>query len=94
MSDTHLATPLETLFPRIAITLSQHWGQEELTPYLGQLLFDQRGGRHGFPEAVLLDIMFLNSLHATLLHPAQQADSHSLWDDPEYSKTAGHGAAD
>lgn len=94
MTDTNSATELETLFPRIVINISLQWGREELTPYLGQLLFDERGGRQGFPEAVLLDILFLSSLHEAMLHHSQKPDPHSLWNDPEYSKAAGQGGAD
>jgi len=94
MTDPNSATELERLFPRIVIKLSLQWGQEALAPYLGQLLFDVRGGRQGFPEAVLSDILFLNSLHATLLSHTQKPDPDSLWNDPEYSEVAGHGGAD
>lgn len=94
MPDSNSATELEKQFPRIVINLTLQWGSKELTPYFGQLLFDQRGGRQGFPEAVLSDILFLSSLHETLMHHPQKPDPHSLWNDPEYSKSAGQGGAD
>ena len=94
MTDPHTASELEIQFPRVLINISSQWGREELTPYMGQLLFDKRGGRHGFPEAVLSDILFLNSLHAELLQLPRKPDQHSLWNDPEYSKAAGHGEVD
>ena len=57
-------------------------------------MFDERADRLGFPEPVLSEILFLKMLHETLLHDKDRPDNRSLWGDPEYSKSVGHGGSD
>jgi len=57
------------LFPRIANQLAALWKRpEEFAPYLSDLLIDKRGGRTGFPVAILRELEAMKWHYATL-HP-------------------------
>ena len=63
-------------FPRIANKLCELWKRPTLfDPYLANLIFDQRGGRHGFPLSVASELVSLKAHHATV-YPS----SRSVWD--------------
>jgi len=94
MDEQNTASEIEKQFPRIVSNLTLSWGRPEMAQYLDNLLFDERSDRHGFPEHVLSDILFLKMLHETLLHDHDRPDKHTLWGDPDYSKTVGHGGSD
>ncbi len=53
---------LEDQYPRIAQTLSELWGKSDCEAYLLSLVFDERGGRQGFPNEVAEELMLLFSL--------------------------------
>jgi hypothetical protein len=53
---------IEEKFPRIAKALCELWGQEGYTPYLRSLVFDERGGRQGFPPDVSSELFSLYGL--------------------------------
>ncbi len=53
---------IEEKFPRIAKALSDVWGKEECAPYLRSLVFDERGGRQGFPPDVSAELFMLYNL--------------------------------
>ena len=54
-------------FPRIANTLALLWTRPEpLRDYLDDLLVDSRGGRRGFPLAILQELHALSAYHGTL----------------------------
>ena len=55
-------TALEEKFPRIAKALCELWGQEGYSPYLQSLVFDERGGRQGFPPDVSMELFTLYQL--------------------------------
>jgi hypothetical protein len=40
-------------YPDIGNRITQTCGREEMHTYLNSILFDERGGRQGFPEAVI-----------------------------------------
>lgn len=84
---------LERKFPRIVDSICLQWGRDELEPYLDGLLFDERGDRQGFPDAIVGEILFLQDIHRTR-NPAPPPDSHSLWSDPNHIKSAGHDGSD
>jgi hypothetical protein len=64
---------LAKTFPRIANALATFWDRpDELTRYMGELLVDRRGGRNGFPLAVLEELNQLKVYYATL-HPEFRA---------------------
>lgn len=53
---------LEEKFPRIAQALTEYWGKAEYEPYLRSLVFDERGGRQGFPPDVSMELFMLQGL--------------------------------
>lgn len=53
---------IEEKFPRIAKALSELWGQEAYASYLRSLVFDERGGRQGFPPDVSMELFMLQGL--------------------------------
>jgi hypothetical protein len=53
---------IEEKFPRIAMSLCECWGKEACGPYLRSLVFDERGGRQGFPPDVGAELFMLNGL--------------------------------
>ncbi len=55
-------TALEEKFPRIVKALCELWGKEGYEPYLQSLVFDQRGGRQGFPPDVSMELFTLFQL--------------------------------
>jgi hypothetical protein len=42
--------------------LCEVWGKEESVPYLRSLVFDERGGRQGFPPDVSTELFMLYGL--------------------------------
>ncbi len=50
---------IEEKFPRIARALCELWGKPEYIPYLRSLVFDERGGRQGFPPDVSMELFML-----------------------------------
>ena len=51
---------LASKYPRIVNLLARHWNDyDACATYFGQLLFDDRGNRQGFPVAVKSDIKIL-----------------------------------
>ncbi len=44
-------------YPRIGEKISLMWGYVELQNYLSTIILDERGGRQGFPPAVLAALM-------------------------------------
>lgn len=45
--------------------LAAHGGHPEFVDYINKLIYDDRGGRQGFPTEVLDDKLFLHRLHVT-----------------------------
>ena len=67
---------IETHFPRIARELSRRWLTEAIEPYMASLLIDSRGGRLGFPEDVLEELMFLSGMLWHLQHVGSIIKDH------------------
>ncbi len=53
---------IEEKFPRIAKALSELWGKEGYSAYVSSLVFDERGGRQGFPPDVSMELFTLYQL--------------------------------
>ena len=53
---------IEERFPRIAKALCELWGKPGYMPYLHSLVFDERGGRQGFPPDVSSELFMLYGL--------------------------------
>lgn len=55
---------LERLYPHIAQRLTEAWRSPDRADYmLGELLVDDRDGRHGFPAEVFEELMFISDLN-------------------------------
>jgi len=54
---------LEAQYERILIKLEELWEAPQIHDYFSDLLIDKRGGRHGFPQNVLQDIIMLREYH-------------------------------
>jgi hypothetical protein len=54
------------------------WGSVLLQEYLSKTIFDERGGRQGFPLPVVSALMRISEYHGTLMPDAKPADA---WDD-------------
>ena len=69
---------LPVRFVRIANNLSDLWQDPRAcNEYLHALLIDQRGGRHGFPNEVGLELAALKNYFETDVHASPQ----TVWDE-------------
>ena len=74
-------------FPHILARLADLWGSAALDAYLDGLMLDDRGGRHGFPPYVGMEIFRLISLHASLgLTRTSNRPGGGAAEDPERDK--------
>jgi hypothetical protein len=67
-------------FPKVAEQIALKWGTIGLQEYLSKIIFDERGGRQGFPMAIVSALMQLHEFHSTLL-PQATASSEQVWED-------------
>lgn len=65
------------LYPRIGEKLKQLWGSGELNHYLNSIIFDDRGGRQGFPEHVANALFRVYENHRSLVKETKKGD---IWD--------------
>ena len=76
-------------FPHILAQLADLWGSAALDAYLDGLMLDDRGGRHGFPPDVAMEIFRLISLHASLgLTRTASGFGWGAAEDPELEKNS------
>jgi ankyrin repeat protein len=54
---------LEDKYERILINIVKLWGTSQIEDFFTDLIIDKRGGRQGFPKAVLEDILRLREFH-------------------------------
>ena len=74
-------------FPHILARLADLWGSAALDAYLDGLMLDDRGGRHGFPPDVGMEIFRLISLHASIgLTRTSDSFGWGAAEDPERDK--------
>jgi hypothetical protein len=64
-------------FPNIGQKIRQTWGTGELHRYLGTLIFDERGGRQGFPETVASALFRVYETDKKVVPEAGKGD---IWD--------------
>lgn len=64
-------------FPKVAEKIVMMWGTPGLQDYLNKTIFDERGGRQGFPMPVVSALMRLHEYHGTLVPVARTVDA---WD--------------
>jgi hypothetical protein len=66
---------IQEKFPKIAEKLSLMWGSAVLQDYLSKTIFDERGGRQGFPMPVVSALMRLHEYHDTLIPKVVSTDT-------------------
>lgn len=71
---------IQQRFPKISEKISLMWGTIGLQSYLSKTIFDERGGRQGFPLNVVSALMRLHEYHDTLI-PKLEATPGQVWDD-------------
>jgi hypothetical protein len=74
--DQTYQSALEEKFPHIADKICRAWGRPELDQLVGQLSFDVRGDRAGFPADVMSELLFLGLLHG-LAYPVRRDKKYS-----------------
>lgn len=68
-----------TQYPNVGAKILVMWGSAELQKYLNTTIFDDRGGRHGFPQPVVSALMQIYRYHETLIPKSEDRD---IWDSP------------
>ena len=63
--------------PRIVEKIIQLWGSIELHNYLDSIIFDERGGRKGFPEPISAALFRIYETHGDLIKIPKNND---VWD--------------
>jgi len=67
-------------FPKISEKIAAMWGTVGLQDYLSKTIFDERGGRQGFPMPIVSALMRLHEYHSTLV-PDAPTTQGQVWDD-------------
>lgn len=65
-------------FPKVGDKIALMWGTVGLQDYLTKIIFDERGGRQGFPKPVISALMQLHEYHDTLI---PKLDSKDTWEN-------------
>ena len=74
----------EEKYPRIVDKIAVLWGTGQMSKYFNELLFDDRGGRAGFPADVMTEIFRLSNHHEST-KPSRSA-SENAWDSGEIQR--------
>jgi hypothetical protein len=61
-------------FPKIGEKITALWGSVVLQEYLSKTIFDERGGRQGFPLPVVSALMRIFEYHGTLMPETKAGD--------------------
>lgn len=69
---------LEANFSRVMGRILELWGTHELDAYLSELMIDTKGGRQGFPPAVISELLTLSMVHDKFM-AIQDAESQDVW---------------
>jgi hypothetical protein len=64
-------------YPKIGEKIKQSWGSGDLQSYLNSLIYDERGGRQGFPEKIVSALFRVYEGHTTLFPETKRGD---IWD--------------
>jgi hypothetical protein len=74
----------EEKFPRIVEKIGVLWGSPQMAKYFTELLFDDRGGRQGFPPDIMTELFRLANFYDTL-KPARTAVD-AAWENREMTR--------
>lgn len=64
-------------FPKVVENIRQLWGSNALQEYFGKTIFDERGGRQGFPVPVVMALERIAENHSKLF---PQPATDPFWD--------------
>lgn len=64
-------------FPNVGEKIGQMWGSTDLQDYLNKTIFDERGGRQGFPVPVVMALERIFENHSKLF---PQGVPDPFWD--------------
>jgi hypothetical protein len=67
-------------FPKLGEKILLMWGTSSLQTYLSKTIFDERGGRQGFPLPIVSALMRLYEYHEKLL-PGAVTTPAQIWED-------------
>ena len=67
-------TLVQDQFPKIGEKITLMWGSVLLQQYLSKIIFDERGGRQGFPTPVISALMRLYDYHGALMPEPKAGD--------------------
>lgn len=77
---------LESKYLRIFNSIMSTWGTMECDAAFEDLFFDNRGGRQGFPEDVMRDILFLSRLHDKMRNLRLGKKDDDIWGNVEFKE--------
>lgn len=77
---------LENKYARVFNSIMSVWGTSQADDYFRSLFFDDRGGRQGFPEHVMSEILFLARLHDKFRDFRTQKDDEDVWSNEAFAK--------
>jgi hypothetical protein len=66
---------IQERFPKIGEKIAQLWGSAGLQEYLSKTIFDERGGRQGFPMPIVTALMRIYEYHSTLIPKTKETDT-------------------
>jgi hypothetical protein len=66
---------IQERFPKIGEKIVQLWGTAGLQEYLSKTIFDERGGRQGFPMPIVTALMRIYEYHGTLIPQVKVTDT-------------------
>ncbi len=69
---------LEANFSRVMGRILELWGTHALDGYLSELMIDTKGGRQGFPPAVISELLILSMVHDKFM-AVQDASAQDVW---------------
>src|SRR5689334_14559401 len=74
----------EELYPRIVEKIAVLWGSPQLSKYFNELLFDDRGGRAGFPPDIMTELFRLSTFHDSTKPPRNALDA--AWESNDVAR--------
>lgn len=67
-------TLIHEQFPKVGDKIALMWGTARLQEYFNKTIFDERGGRQGFPMPIVSALMRLYEYHGTLMPSVEVGD--------------------
>lgn len=77
---------LEKKYARVFNGIMSAWGTSQAEGYFRSLFFDDRGGRQGFPEDIMREILFLGRLHDKFKNLRSKKEEEDVWGNEAFAK--------